>query len=172
MEASEPVYGVVQIAYFVNDVGAAAVRHQEQFGSGPFLISEHIPLAAASHRGAPAEFDHSSAYGQWGQVMIELICVHRSSPPSLAAAVLGAGLHHVARFVPDIDEEAARLTAAGHEQVLMAETHSGNRFAFHGGAGLGHLLEIYEPRPALVQFYAHVARMAQDWHGSDPLPRG
>lgn len=165
--------GVVQVAYLTTDVRAAAVRHSETFGSGPFFVSEHIPLEAAWHRGEPAELDHSSAYGQWGSVMVELVCVHAATPASLGAAVkVGAtGIHHLARFVENLDAEAERLEGSGMRQVLLARTSSGLRFAFHDGGDLGHLLEIYQPEPGLAAFYSRVAGAAEGWDGSDLLRR-
>lgn len=163
--------GVVQVAYLVSDVRSAALRHSEAFGSGPFFVADHIPLQSVSHRGGPAVFDHSSAYGQWGPVMVEFVALHAARPASLASAagVGDTGIHHVARFVADLDTEASRLVAAGYGQVLLARTASGLRFAFHDGGRLGHLLEIYEPAPGLTAFYDRVASAADGWDGSAPL---
>ena len=69
-------FPVRQIAYFVADVRASAAAHAQQFGSGPYFVSEHIPLARSLHRGVERSLDHSSAYGQWGDVMVELVVGH------------------------------------------------------------------------------------------------
>jgi hypothetical protein len=53
--------------------------------------------------------------------------------------------------------------------VLVAETGSGLRFAFHDGGDLGHLLEIYEPRPPLTALYERVRLAAEDWDGREPI---
>lgn len=165
------VSGVVQIAYLVDDVREGALRHSAAFGSGPFFIGDHIPLSEVIHAGEPAVFDHSSAYGQWGDVMVELVCIHQATPGALALAVgVGhTGIHHVARFVDDIDAEAAYLDATGHPQVLLASTASGQRFAFHAGGDLAHLLEIYQPSDGLRGFYGRVAEASKGWDGSDPI---
>jgi hypothetical protein len=163
--------GVVQVAYLVSDVRDAARRHHAMFGSGPFFVADHIPLGSVTHQGASATFDHSSAYGQWGAVMVELVAVHESTPASLARAVRtgGRGIHHVARFVEDLDAEGARLQSCGYPQVLLAETGSGLRFAFHDGDDLGHLLEIYEPRPRLTALYERVEAAARQWDGQEVI---
>ena len=116
---------IVQIAYDVGDggdVAAAAARHAARFGSGPFFVNEHIALASVEHRGAPATFDHSSAYGQWGPVQVELVHVHVAEPAALADVVLSSGVHHVAWFVADVEAERSRLEALGWPEVLNAET--------------------------------------------------
>lgn len=163
--------GPVQIAYLVPDVSLAAIRHSQTFGSGPFFVAAHIPLSSARHEGRDCLLDHSSAYGQWGAVMVEMIALHACEPAELAAAVgCGSdGIHHVARFVADLDVEAGLLEARGYRQLLLAETASGGRFAWHHGGPLGHLLEIYEPSPRLADLYGRVAAAASGWDGRDPL---
>jgi len=103
--------------------------------------------------------------------MVELLSVHSAAPDSLGRATqLGwTGLHHLARLVADLDAEAACLERHRHPQVMVATTGSGQPFAFHEGGALGHLLEIYEPTPSLLPFYARVAAAAQGWDGSDPV---
>ena len=69
-----------QIAYFGTDVRAAALRHSQTYGSGPFFVAEHIPLRRAVHRGVERTLDHSSAYGQWGGVMVEFVQQNNPGP--------------------------------------------------------------------------------------------
>ncbi len=166
---------IVQVAYDVSDEGdvrAAAARHAARFGSGPFFVNEHIPLRTVRHNGEDATFDHSSAYGQSGGVMVELVCQHRVEPPSLRHQLRqrGSGIHHVAFFVEQLDAEVARLESLGYGLSMMATTSSGRRFAFHDAvADLGHLLEIYELDDGLRRFYSMVADAAAGWDGLDPV---
>ena len=74
----------VQLAYAVPDAKEAANIWSAQFGAGPFYLSEHIPVTDVLYRGKAATFDHTSAYGQWGDVMVR--------------AAQGAGLANVAAF--------------------------------------------------------------------------
>ena len=59
----------VQIAYHVPDPERAAHDYARAFGWGPFFLFEHIPLASCCYRGAKTPFDHSSAYGQAGELI-------------------------------------------------------------------------------------------------------
>jgi hypothetical protein len=158
--------GPVQLAYAVDDVVAAAHEWVAR-GAGPFFVREHIPVADARIRGEAGSFDHSSAYGQWGPVMIELICQHDGG----ADPVVGSGgLHHVAHFVDDVATASASLVAAGHPEVLFARAGGAVPFAFHdGGAVFGHLIEIYERTEHLAAFYAMVADASVGWDGADPI---
>ena len=162
------ISGPVQMAYAVADVREAAAGWAP-VGAGPFFVIDHIELRSARIHGQPATFDHSSAYGWWGEVMFELICQHDDG--SGVAPIGGAtGLHHVAHFVDDLDAVASGLAADGHAEVLRAETVGGTGFAFHdGGAARGHLIEIYEQTPTLRGFYDMVRNASVGWDGSDPV---
>ena len=158
--------GPVQLAYAVPDVRDAAAGWAP-LGVGPFFVRDHIELGATRINGVAATFDHSSAYGWWGDVMFELICQHDSGGEMIVPV---SGLHHVAHFVDDLDAVSKRLTDDGHAEVLHAETKGGMGFAFHdGGAARGHLIEIYEEVPALRSFYDMVRDASIGWDGNDPV---
>ena len=162
----------VQIAYVVNDIWEAAPEFAERFGAGPFFVAEHIPCTDVVHRGHPGSFDHSSAYGQWGQVMVELVMQHDDRPSAVRDmyAPGEAGLHHLAYFVDDLDETAGRLEALGYPQAQIATASGRTRFAFHDAVPqLGHMLELYQPSSSILGFYAKVAEAALGWDGRDPI---
>jgi hypothetical protein len=156
---------VRQIAYFTCDVRAAALRHRRLFGSGPYFVIEHIPLRVSRHRGVDRPLDHTSAYGQWGPVMVEFVqqnnsgpsCFHDMYPEGSGRA----GAHHVALWVDDIQAEIARYAVEGLEAALYAELNDGFAFAMiDTSATLGHMVELYEPAASLTSFYAQVAGAA------------
>jgi catechol 2,3-dioxygenase-like lactoylglutathione lyase family enzyme len=163
---------VRQLAYKVNDLAAAARAHHRQFGSGPFFVLRHVPLASSLHRGVARPFDHSSAYGQWGSCMVELVVQHNPDESALHEMFpYGSGqqgLHHAALFVDDLEAEIARFAAEGSPLAQLSVTQTGTAFAFvDTRASLGHMLELYEPTPQLTGFYDFVAAAAQGWDGRD-----
>ena len=162
--------GPVQIAYAVDDVARAAVSWVAR-GVGPFFVREHIEVHSARVNGRPATFDHSSAYAQWGSVMIELIHQHDSNGDTIVGdTIVGdTGIHHVAHFVADFDDAARMLLASGHDEELYAQTSTGRPFAFHDGGDRGHLIEIYERTAPLARFYDMGRDAALDWDGKDPV---
>ena len=163
--------GPVQLAYAVDDVTDAARRWNATEGIGPFFVREHIAVTDVVHRGRPSRFDHSSAYGQWGAVMVELFVQHDDAPSAVRDmyAPGETGLHHLAYFVDDLDVTAAALDAAGYPQAQIA-TAGTTRFAFHDAVRqLGHMFELYEPNEGLRGFYAMVAGAARDWDGQAPV---
>lgn len=163
---------VRQLAYKVNDLEAAAAAHHRQFGSGPFFVLRHVALASSVHRGVERPFDHSSAYGQWGGVMVELLVQHNPDDSALhdmfPYGSATEGLHHAALFVDDLQAEIARFASEGAPLAQLSVTQTGTAFAFvDTRASLGHMLEMYEPTPELTGFYDFVAAAAQGWDGSD-----
>lgn len=165
---------VRQIAYFVRDVRAAALAHHALYGSGPYFVAEHIPLRLARHRGIDRPLDHSSAYGQWGAVMIEFVQQNNAGPSAFHDVYREGsgreGMHHVAVFVDDVTAEMARFETAGYPTALYAEMNDGFAFAFIDTvATLGHMIEVYAPVAALTHFYALVADAANTWSGGDVL---
>ena len=165
----------VQLAYFVPDIFAAAERWTAERGAGPFFIAEHIPVENVRYRGRPATLDHSSAYGQLGTIMIEL--VQQNDPgPSAFRDMFGPGeqgLHHAATIVPDFEEELARYESLGYTVANRCTVSgSGLDFAFVDTVAVcGHMVEVYEGQPGLLDFYAMVADAAEGWDGSDPVRR-
>jgi hypothetical protein len=164
----------VQIAYHVPDPQTAAERCARDFGWGPFFLLEHIPLLWSRYRGTPAVFDHSSAYGQAGEVMVELITQHNDGPSALRDryAPHESGVHHVACFVDDLAAALQAHRDRGDAIALEARTRTGVDFAMVDlCATLGHMLELYEPGEDLRRFYAHVRKSAEGWDGSRPVRR-
>jgi hypothetical protein len=146
--------------------------YARQFGWGPFFLFNHIPLSTCVYRGSPATFDHSSAYGQAGEMMIELITQHDDSPSVLRDLYpgVGVGVHHMAHFVPNLAEALVQARSAGTEVAMDACTATGTRFAMLDTTRqLGHMIELYEGAGDLLKFYRFVRRAADGWDGSEPL---
>ena len=162
---------IVQVAYHVPDIRAAALKMAADLGAGPFFVAEHIPLNRCVYRGVETVFDHSSAYGQMGNVMVELVQQHNEGPSAIRD-MFGPqeeGLHHVACFADDL-EASIEHHAAYMPLVQFSSTSAGVDFAFlDARARLGHMIELYEPSDMLVGFYDMVRAAATDWDGKDPV---
>lgn len=167
---SEAPTAFVQSAYFVHDIEQAAEQWAAQFGAGPFLLVEHIPLENVCFNGQLTTLDHSSAYGWLGDEMIELVQQNCSQPSVFSHRQ--PGLHHRARFVQSLDDECARLQTYGDTTAMTASTSTGMRFGFVDScARLGHYQELYEDNPGLRAFYAQIKDMAANWNGAEPVRR-
>lgn len=168
-----PPRGVpVQLAYVVADVVAAARLWSARHGAGPFFVNPHIEVSDVVHRGRPARFDHSTALGQWGGLMIELLEDHGSGPSVVRDLYPPGhtGLHHVALFVDDLDAETERLGRLGYPLAQSAVARGVTRFHFIDTVReRGHFLELYEPNPSLAATYARISEAARTWDGSAPV---
>ena len=163
---------VVQIAYHAPDIPAAVDWFTAELGAGPFFLLKAIRLKSCLCYGKPGSFSHSSAYGQLGEIMIELI--HQDDDaPSPVRDLFGAsssGLHHVAVFVEDLDATLDAAECAGHTVALDAVTVGGVRFVFlDQRPDFGYMLEFYERCAELNKFYDFVRRKSLAWDGQDPL---
>ena len=167
-----PHLDVVQIAYHVTDVRKAAARMHRQFGAGPFILSENILLESAKHRGVETDFVHTSAYGQWGKLMVELVRQEDDSPNTPFRDMYTKdqeGLHHTAIFVDDFDSAVRQFDDSGLSLATRCKTKTGGvEFGFiDATATLGHMIEIYESSPTLMGFYETVRVMSIDWDGRE-----
>ncbi len=167
-----PVLGSpVQIAYAVPDVDVAAARWAADFGAGPFFIRRHIEGRDVVYRGTPAAFDHSSAYGQWGSLMVELMQDHGTAPSIVREryGVDETGLHHTAFVVPHLGAATAHLESLGFELAMSARSTNTRYHFMDTWATLGHMVELYERSDGLERFYALVRDAAVGWTGDDPV---
>jgi len=167
-----PKFDVVQVAYFVSDIRAEAVKMNAAFGAGPFFVVDNIQLAWAEHRGQPCDYVHSSAYGQWGDVMMELVQQENVGPSPFRDlyAPGETGLHHVATMVDSLPETYNHFDAAGIPLATRSMTTTGTEFSFlDATATLGHFIEVYERNETLLGFYDMVRHASLDWRGEDPV---
>lgn len=169
--SSEQSINFVQHAYFVEDAVAAAQQWAQAFGAGPFFVMEHIPLTDVVFRGRPGTLDHTSAYGQFGDTMVELVQQNCAAPSVFTDHPYA--LHHMAAFAEDLDTCLADLAAVGIPTAMTAATaSSGLRFAFADARALsGHYIELYQDEPSIRDFYQFVKAAAGGWDGRDPVRR-
>ena len=161
----------VQIAYAVSDIFRGVDKWIKDFGAGPFFIAEHIPIKNVIYRGQPSELDITVAYGQWGEIMIELVQDNGEGPSIIRDLYppQKSGLHHLAYFVNDMDLVSAKLIEEGYVLAMSGQAGE-NRFQFFDAISeMGHFLEIYEPIESLKFLYERVRSASINWDGSDPL---
>lgn len=162
-------YPIRQIAYFVPDIEAAARRHAALFSSGPYYVIHSAALSLCEYRGNPVELDHSSAYGQWGEVMIEFVQQNNSAPSVFKDLYpSGQGFHHVALIVDNLEQTRREFEAAGYPTALYAEAGTDVAFAMMDTVkDYGHFVELYEPTPLVTTLYDTVKSAAVDFDGTD-----
>jgi hypothetical protein len=159
------------IGYVVDDLRAGVARFTREFGAGPFFGMEHMEFEEVTYLGGPAVYDHSSAFGAWGPILIELTEVHDARPAGFRDALVtpGAGIGHVGWLAASLPEETARLERLGLRPFHTGRTGPASAVWFDGGALFGHPVEVLQERDEITGFYAMVHAAADGWDGSDPL---
>lgn len=165
---------LVQVCWAVPDIAEAAQRFAQTTGAGPFFLSPHIAYADLTYRGRPATLDQSSAFGQSGDLQIELLQQHCDSPSGVRDmyAPGESGIQHMTWFAPDLDAEIDRMNSLGFDTVMTASVPvmQGMRLAwFDTRDPLGVMVEVYEDTDLMRRFYARIRKAAEGWDGSDPL---
>jgi catechol 2,3-dioxygenase-like lactoylglutathione lyase family enzyme len=144
------------VGYVVEDLQAGIDRFVRDFDAGPFSVMEHIPFDEVTFDGGDAVYDHSSAFGRWGPIIVELTQVHDAQPAGLRAALTrpGGGVGHVAWLAEDLAAETARLQAAGLRPFHTGRSGPVSAVWFHGGELFGHPVEVLQWCDELRGFYA------------------
>jgi catechol 2,3-dioxygenase-like lactoylglutathione lyase family enzyme len=156
------------VGYVVEDIPRAVAWAVSALGAGPFFVIEHLEFDEVSYNGAPAAYDHSSAFGRWGEIGLELTQVHSAAPAGLAAAVGGPAprVGHVAWLADDLEAEGARL---GLPLFHTGRAGPVRAHWFDARATLGHHVEVLQRSPELRGFHARIRAAADGWDGRDPL---
>lgn len=159
------------VGYVVDDLRSGVRRFAAAFGAGPFFAMHHIPFDEVSYRDGPATYDHSSAFGAWGPMIVELSEVHRAQPAGLREQLVapGAGVGHVAWLADSLELETERLRALGLVPFHAGRTGPASAVWFQAGPLLGHPVEVLQRRDELLGFYAMVREAAVGWDGAAPL---
>lgn len=163
---------IVQNAYVVRDLEAAAHHWSHTVGVGPFYVLEHVAYDPAYFRGQPLDLDMSVAIAQWGDIQVELIQQHDATPSIYTefSARHGEGLQHIGVLTDNLNEHVQRLASKGIEPVQWGTTTKGMRFAYMAtDAHPGGMVELIENSPAVDAFFAKIRRAASTWDGTRPL---
>ena len=141
---------VHHVGYVVEDLAAGIERWSTHFGAGPFEVIEHLAFDEVTFRGAPAAYDHSSAFGQWGPVLVELTQVFSAEPPELQTMLGTPGIGHLGFLADDLDEAVAQLG--------LTPFHTGRSGPVEAVwlEGPGHHVEVLKRCPEILGFYEHI----------------
>ncbi|HLO19050.1 MAG TPA: VOC family protein [Sphingomicrobium sp.] len=164
---------IVQMAWVVDSLERSAERLSKSMQVGPFLMIRHIKLDDPHHRGQPQRSDFSLCLAQAGDVQIELVEQHDSTP-SVYRDVYpdgppgGMAFHHVAVIVPDVFEETARYNGLGFPTASSGRFGAVDFAYVDTTAAGGFMVEILPDRPEMHRFFDVVRSAAEDWNGEVP----
>jgi hypothetical protein len=175
LDFGQPLGGVVQFAYVVEDIDTSIAAYSAQLGVGPWHVRGPFVPPAGRLRGEPNSPTLSLARGYVGHTMIELIAQHDDGP-SVYHETPGAprryGFHHWAVVVDDFDDALARYAEAGFPEAYADELPSGSRIVYVDAAEtLGGMIEVIEYTPAQERVYTAMYESALGWDRTGPLRR-
>lgn len=161
---------IVQIGYSVQSIPEAVEFLASALGAGPFFVMPGISIPSLRNSNGPIVWEHSAAFGQWGNVGIELQQTDRLDPPDAFGPTYQRtnGVNHLAYIVEDLPEERTRLERMGLK--LLFEAHNGPHDSLLFDAPLlGHTIEVHRDFTLFQDLRAAMVAAADGWDGSDPL---
>lgn len=171
----QPLDGIVQVAFIVEDLEAEMRRFRQELNLGPWFVIDHFPFDWARYRGEPTELDISLALAYSGSMMFELIQQNDDGPSVYreTQAKRGWGFHHWAVTVPPANYDATLdgYRARGHEIALEASVGVGGRAAYVDVPLLPGMIELIECTPKVEGLFTSIQQASVGWDGSDPIRR-
>jgi hypothetical protein len=168
----QPVGGICQLAYIVEDIHRAMDRFTKTLHVGPWFYMQSVQIKNASYRGKPMAFHGSLAAGNAGHVMIELIHQADDAPTIFTEVIKkkGYGLHHQAIAVRNFDAQLKAYEDLGYELAFYSETDLPNRNAYLDTKGeFPFFVEVIEATEPLEAIFTGVYQASVDWDGKNPV---
>lgn len=157
-------YQVRQLGYVTDDIEAAAMAWVKSVGAGPFFVMEGMAFESWSFMGAPQAMTLDIAFGQVGDLMVELIRPNGPWPNVYGNAMpTGCQPHHHGYLVSDVEQAAARL---GDEAVTRATLSAATELRYFDCRDrLGLFIEFITDNDESREFFNLSLRAAQEWDG-------
>ena len=158
---------IQHIAYTCTDIREAVAFWTKELKAGPFFLLDNITFERAEYEGGPVKYEHSAAFGQWGDIAVELQQLHRIEPSGFREKI-DRNLNHIAYVSADAERDSAELERKGmpmYFEGLFEEVH----VRFHDVPLLGHAIELHQESGPVNEAFAQLVEAAEGWDGSDPL---
>jgi len=169
----QPLGGIMQVAYVVEDIEKAMHHWSKKVGVGPFFLFEHFALEDYRYRGEPSDLDITLAMAFSGSMCFELIVQHSKSPSVYTDVIKdkGYGFHHWGVSTANFDEDLANYIASGNDEVLYGRVAPVDARAAYVDtmAELGGMIELIEIKPAVEDLFAAIKEPSVNWDGKDPV---
>ncbi|WP_199434767.1 VOC family protein [Qaidamihabitans albus] len=171
----QPVGGLVQYAYTVDDVRAAMTAWTTRLGVGPWFVRGPFISPTARYRGDPTDVRLTLARTFSGHAMIELVQQHCASPSVYRELIdqRGHGFHHWGIGTHDLDTEVARYRDEGHEVAFSDTLPSGARVTYVDTTSvLPGMVELIEMSPKQEATYTRIYLASVGWDGTEAVREG
>jgi hypothetical protein len=164
----QPLGGISQFAYVVEDIEQAIARYVEVFGIGPWFLRSRFQPRAGRYRGQPTSPTFSLARTFSGHAMLELIQQHDDSASVYRET--GLGFHHWGIVTATFDADVARCARLGYEEAFFDILPSGARVVYVDSTrDLAGMIELIEHTREQERTYTEIYEAALHWDGLDPI---
>ncbi len=165
----QPINGVTQFAYFVENIEASIAHYVETWNIGPWFVLGPFSPPSHLYRGRQTGLTISLALAFSGSMMIELIQQHDDGPSVYRDTKPDFGFHHIAITTDKYDAELERYKSLGYELVFTDVLQGGRIGYFDTSTNLPGMTELIELTPTAEARQTRVQRASLEWDGKDPI---
>lgn len=168
----QPVGGIMQMAYIVEDIRAAIDFWIRDTGAGPFFLLDRWTGDDPVYRGASSTAAVSIAMGFAGHMLIELIQPLDREPSVYREAIerTGFGFHHIGIACADVEATIPEYEARGYNLAFKAGVPTGGNVAYmDGGPEKPGFVELIAVTEGMDAAFTNFWRASLDWDGSEPV---
>ncbi|WP_305098037.1 VOC family protein [Croceibacterium aestuarii] len=169
----QPMGGIAQTAFVVEDLRSAIDHWTTNTGAGPFFVLPHFLVPGQTYRGEESKADITIGMGFAGHMLIELIQPLDDHPSVYKETIAhrGHGFHHFGLACADVDAASEDYQQRGYVEAFRAAVPTGGEVVYldDGNAPQWGFLELLPVTPGMDETFTRFWKASQGWDGSDPV---
>ena len=169
----QPLGGVAQTAFVVENLEQSIRHWVADMNAGPFFLLENFINPGQIYRGQRSQADIRLAMGFAGHMLIELI-QPKDQHPSVYRETIelrGYGFHHFGIACEDVETSLAEYRGRGYEEAFRAAVPTGGEVVYldNGTGAQWGFLELLPVTPGMDEAFTRFWQASQDWDGAEPI---
>jgi hypothetical protein len=169
----QPMEGVAQTAFIVENLEAAIRQWAADMRAGPFFVLPRFLTPGQMYRGAESRADITLAMGFAGHMLFELIQPLDENPSVYRETIerRGFGFHHLGIACTDVEAASRDYQARGYHEAFRASVPTGGEVVYldNGEGAAKGFIELLPVTPGMDETFTRFWRASQGWDGSDPI---
>jgi len=169
----QPMEGVAQTAFIVEDLQAAIRQWVADMRAGPFFVLPHFLTPGQTYRGEESRADITLAMGFAGHMLIELIQPLDTNPSVYRETIerRGFGFHHLGIACADVEASSRDYQSRGYHEAFRASVPTGGEVVYldNGEGAAKGFIELLPVTPGMDDTFTRFWRASQGWDGSEPV---
>ena len=169
----QPMGGIAQTAFVVEDLQAAIDHWVTNAKAGPFFVLPHFLVPGQTYRGEESRADITIAMGFAGHMLMELIQPLDDHPSVYQETIRhrGYGFHHFGLACADVYATSEEYLRRGYVEAFRAAVPTGGEVIYldDGNGPQWGFLELLPVTPGMDETFTRFWRASRDWDGTDPV---